>query len=196
MTAPSIEMIAESLKNCSLGRNRGRARGPPVPPPQPEEEEEEEDSEDESEGLTVELNSDVALPRNWEQCLDMRTGEVYYLNWRTGMRTKEDPRNPASNLPSTTCYCSESSFSGSGDNASSSNEEEVEEEDEETRDTASSSGISSICSSSSCEVGGGGGGDITGQVLVAAGCKVCFMYFMVPKSVEACPKCSAALLHL
>ncbi|KAJ0988758.1 hypothetical protein J5N97_007114 [Dioscorea zingiberensis] len=192
MTAPSIEMIAESLKNCSLGRNRGRGRGRAraraiQPPPLPLQEEE--DSTEESEGLTVELNSDVALPHNWEQCLDMRTGEVYYVNWRTGMRTKEDPRNPGSNSSSSTYYFSESSFSGSGDNACSSGEKE-EEEEEETRDTASSSGISSI---SSGEVGGG---DISDHVLVAAGCKTCFMYFMVPKRVDACPKCGASLLHL
>lgn len=36
-----------------------------------------------------------------------------------------------------------------------------------------------------------------GAVLVAAGCKACFMYFMVPKHVNVCPKCGGAgLLHL
>lgn len=33
------------------------------------------------------------------------------------------------------------------------------------------------------------------QVLVVAGCKGCFMYFMVPKQVEDCPKCFGQLLH-
>jgi hypothetical protein len=46
-TAPNIEMIASSLRHCSLGG-------------------------DDSEGVTVELNSDVALPYHWEQCLDIR----------------------------------------------------------------------------------------------------------------------------
>jgi len=33
------------------------------------------------------------------------------------------------------------------------------------------------------------------HVLVVAGCKSCFMYFMVPKQVEVCPKCNGQLLH-
>lgn len=33
------------------------------------------------------------------------------------------------------------------------------------------------------------------NVLVVAGCKSCLMYFMVPKQVEDCPKCSGHLLH-
>lgn len=33
------------------------------------------------------------------------------------------------------------------------------------------------------------------NVLVVAGCKSCLMYFMVPKQVEECPKCSGHLLH-
>jgi hypothetical protein len=66
-TAPNIEMIASSLRHCSLnggggsGRRRGgsgRRRGG--------------EGVDDSEGVTVELNSDVALPFHWEQCLDIR----------------------------------------------------------------------------------------------------------------------------
>lgn len=33
------------------------------------------------------------------------------------------------------------------------------------------------------------------QVLVVGGCKSCFMYFMVPKQVQECPKCCGQLLH-
>lgn len=33
------------------------------------------------------------------------------------------------------------------------------------------------------------------NVLVVAGCKICLMYFMVPKQVQHCPKCSGQLLH-
>lgn len=33
------------------------------------------------------------------------------------------------------------------------------------------------------------------EVLVVAGCKACFMYFMVPKLLTDCPKCEAQLLH-
>jgi hypothetical protein len=45
--------------------------------------------------------------------------------------------------------------------------------------------------------GNNGGTGNGGEVLVAAGCKACFMYFMVPKHVNVCPKCGGAgLLHL
>uniref|UniRef100_A0A453NVA0 Uncharacterized protein n=1 Tax=Aegilops tauschii subsp. strangulata TaxID=200361 RepID=A0A453NVA0_AEGTS len=66
-TAPNIEMIASSLRSCSLnggGRRPGRrhrhghARGA--------------EGSNDSEGVTVELNSDVALPYHWQQCLDIR----------------------------------------------------------------------------------------------------------------------------
>ena len=33
------------------------------------------------------------------------------------------------------------------------------------------------------------------SILVVAGCKTCLMYYMVPKHVEDCPKCSGQLLH-
>lgn len=66
-TAPNMEMIASSLRSCSLnggGRRPGRrhrhghARGA--------------EGSNDSEGVTVELNSDVALPYHWQQCLDIR----------------------------------------------------------------------------------------------------------------------------
>ncbi|CAD5185752.1 unnamed protein product [Musa acuminata subsp. malaccensis] len=64
MAAPNIEMIAASLRSCSLGGGGG---GDQSPPPHLAE------ATDESAGgITVELNSDTALPYHWEQCLDMR----------------------------------------------------------------------------------------------------------------------------
>ncbi|KAK2642737.1 hypothetical protein Ddye_024500 [Dipteronia dyeriana] len=33
------------------------------------------------------------------------------------------------------------------------------------------------------------------NVLGVAGCKSCFMYFMVPKQVKDCPICNGQLLH-
>ncbi|XP_039001816.1 uncharacterized protein LOC120128110 [Hibiscus syriacus] len=35
----------------------------------------------------------------------------------------------------------------------------------------------------------------TDNVLVVAGCKSCYMYFMVPKKVDDCPKCNGHLLR-
>ncbi|CAL9100385.1 unnamed protein product [Musa textilis] len=174
MAAPNIEMIAASLRSCSLGGGGGG---------------------DHAGGITVELNSDTALPYHWEQCLDMRTGEIYYINRETGVRTTEDPRTAAA---SSSAYSS--SYYRDGDGTSDeyscsrvgSEEDDYEEEEEEDGgDTAASSTLSctSPPESSANEEPGG-------QILVAAGCKACFMYFMVPKRVDACPKCGGGLLHL
>jgi hypothetical protein len=99
------------------------------------------------------------------------------------------------------------------------NEEEDEEEEEEesssTTSSSSSSSLGSVVSSTlssfsptdeSASVDNGSAiatgsdnnnGGTAGHVLVAAGCRACFMYFMVPKGAEVCPKCgSSGLLHL
>ncbi|KGN46421.1 uncharacterized protein LOC101221916 [Cucumis sativus] len=122
----------------------------------------------------LELNSHISLPPFWEQCLDLKTGEVYYRNCRTGMKVKEDPRTAVAH--SRDLY--------------------LEDDDGEDGDESSSDGGSEeSCSSSSY---GGSRQQYPAEnvedVLVVAGCKRCFMYFMVPKQVEDCPKCSSSRL--
>ncbi|XP_058739187.1 protein CURLY FLAG LEAF 1-like [Vicia villosa] len=119
---------------------------------------------------TLELNSHISLPYHWEQCLDLKTGEIYYLNWRNGMKAKEDPRRVEEEEES---------------------EEEEEEEEEEESWYDDSEECSSECSTNEREVGE----KEKENVLVVAGCKSCLMYFMVPKQVEDCPKCNGQLLH-
>lgn len=75
MTAPNIEAIAASLRNCSLG---GRTESPELQPAavaenRPPAVEETVDYG----GVMVELNSEVALPYHWEQCLDLRVTILY-----------------------------------------------------------------------------------------------------------------------
>ncbi|XP_038989348.1 uncharacterized protein LOC103699559 [Phoenix dactylifera] len=206
MTAPNIEMIAASLRNCSLGRGNRGAAAAAASPPLPRrlvEEEEEEEEEEEGAGVTVELNSELPLPYQWEQCLDMRTGEVYYVNWETGTRTTEDPRTFSTAY--VTSYCSEEEEEEDDDDDETSDEDSTsgdgkDDSGEPSYSSGAYSGLSSISSSSPGETAtssdepyGGRGG---GQILVAAGCKSCFMYFMVPKRIEDCPKCGGLLLHL
>ncbi|XP_024367873.1 uncharacterized protein [Physcomitrium patens] len=40
----------------------------------------------------LELDPDQPLPADWEKCLDLKTGELYFVNKSTGVRTSEDPR--------------------------------------------------------------------------------------------------------
>ncbi|KAL1565350.1 NKAP family protein-like [Salvia divinorum] len=142
----------------------------------------------------VELNSEgSSLPFHWEQCLDLKTGELYYINWRTGMRATEDPRTAAAAEYGDDCSSEEddsSSYDSEGSSLESSpcssreqwsgknNQENCYYDDEERNNNSSSSNISS-----------------SNNVLVVAGCKSCLMYYMVPKQLEICPKCCGQLLH-
>jgi hypothetical protein len=98
----------------------------------------------------------------------MQTGEIYYINWRNGMKAREDPRitqdyNGDFYSEDDSSYDSEESSSESSPPSSREHfNNRLEKED---------------------------------HVLVVAGCKSCFMYFMVPKQVEDCPKCDGQLLH-
>ncbi|RZS06970.1 hypothetical protein BHM03_00037732 [Ensete ventricosum] len=131
----------------------------------------------------------------------IQTGEIYYINWETGVRTTEDPRATAaaaSAYSSSYYYSDEDGTSDeySCSNVGSGDDYEVEDEDDDEGDTADSSTLSSAsppqASSFPAEESSRGGG----HILVAAGCKCCFMYFMVPKRTDACPKCGGGLLHL
>eukprot|EP01018_Ginkgo_biloba_P018191 Gb_27099 [translate_table: standard] len=42
--------------------------------------------------LGVELHLKSPLPPDWEQCLDLQSGQIYYINRRTQIKTWEDPR--------------------------------------------------------------------------------------------------------
>lgn len=241
-TAPNIEMIASSLRHCSLtggagGRRRGgtRRRGA--------------EGGGDTDGVTVELNSEVALPYHWEQCLDIRTGQVYYINWENGTRTTVDPRTASAFVSSPTPrsstsrrtrrastpssgYTSVSSSVGAADvvtgawrgasnDSGYDNDDEQEDGEADDEDEAESSTTTTTSSSSSSSTGSSRGSAISstlssfsptdesgsgdnggarlgaGHVLVAAGCRACFMYFMVPKRADVCPKCgSSGLLHL
>ncbi|KAG2332751.1 hypothetical protein Bca52824_003931 [Brassica carinata] len=175
MKAPNMETITKSLEksmlNISLTDRRRRVR---------RSESTKEESSNKHIPLvsdrTLELNSHLSLPSHWEQCLDLKTGEIYYINWENGMKVKEDPRkvmmnedNDGGESYGTLCSEEDSSYYDSEESSSesspSSRENQKEEEDEEE------------------------------DVLVVAGCKACFVYFMVPKLVEDCPKCAGQLLH-
>ncbi|CAM0944299.1 unnamed protein product [Alopecurus aequalis] len=215
-SAPNIEMIASSLRHCSLnGGFRRRVRH-----------QDRDEGSDDSEGLTVELNSEVALPYRWQQCLDILTGQVYYVNWEDGTRTTVDPRTSlhfstlstprsisaprraTSTSSSGSSYTSVSSvgtvaaaewFSGANGGYGYSDNDSYNDGDEEESSSSSSrsSAISSFSPTDESASSGSESGNTADHVLVAAGCRGCFMYFMMPKSARLCPKCgSSSLLHL
>ncbi|KAG0459657.1 hypothetical protein HPP92_022785 [Vanilla planifolia] len=211
MSAPNIEAVAAWLRNCSIDVEiKSTPSLHRAPPPAAKAEEEDMrpavTEAEESEGVMVELNSELALPYQWEQCLDMITGELYYINCINGMRTTEDPR-VAQSCVRESCYYSWVEHYTSGD----ADDEEEEDSGYDFEDSGSGTGVgsdkddfygksssrdSSAPASPSTPDACGEHTTAAGQILVAAGCKSCFMYFMVPKRVVACPRCSGCLLHL
>ncbi|KAL0897108.1 hypothetical protein Bca101_081069 [Brassica carinata] len=193
MKASNMETITKSLENISLNdRRRRRRAGDGFGRSSLRTEESSNEHIHPISDRTLELNSHLSLPSYWEQCLDLKTGEIYYINWKNGMRVKEDPRKVMMNSDNdsgesygnlfseedSSYYDSEESSSASSP-SSNENQKEDEDEDEDDEDEEEENEDE----------------DEVEDVLVVAGCKACFMYFMVPKLVGDCPKCAAQLLH-
>ncbi|CAI9093124.1 OLC1v1028544C1 [Oldenlandia corymbosa var. corymbosa] len=189
---------------------------------------------------SLELNSHIRMPYPWEQCLDVQTGEVYYINWKTGVKTKEDPRKMS-------FFRREESEEESSEldlddvlsldslEIDQAMQQQLEEEEEGDSSVSSTTTINTVveefAASAAAGVSPAGcrptylhpfweGGEVelenpgssiinpynnnniddcinqrSQEVLVLAGCKWCYLYFMVPKQVEECPKCSGQLLR-
>lgn len=193
-TGPNMATITasleRSLQNCSLNNHRqsGTSNSTGAAPADGFSDSSENhafnNNNNASDDATLELNSEISLPYHWEQCLDLKTGEIYYINWRTGMKVKEDPRTNggeevyvADNL-----YYSEEDDDNSYDSEGSYSEESSFSSTREPQ-------ITTITTGSGKSATG------PGPVLVVGGCKTCLMYFMVPKEVDDCPKCCGQLLH-
>ncbi|KAL8519977.1 hypothetical protein ACS0TY_010781 [Phlomoides rotata] len=175
MSSPDMSTLTasleRSLRNCSLNSTNGggrAARG----------------SDSRPATRTIELNSQAPLPYHWEQCLDLKSGEIYYINWRTGMRASEDPRTTAQY--SGEYYSDDDSSSCESDGTSSpSSSRQTSYYYQEKNEIENNTTININFNSNSNN----------NNVLVVAGCKSCLMYYMVPKQLEICPKCCGQLLH-
>ncbi|KAI5064259.1 hypothetical protein GOP47_0020929 [Adiantum capillus-veneris] len=59
-----------------------------------------EDPESSSSACCFDLDADAPLPSGWEKCLDLQTGNIYYLNRSTGLSTSCDPiKHKLANVP-------------------------------------------------------------------------------------------------
>lgn len=159
------------------------------------------------------IKSAPALPYQWEQFLDLKTGELYYIDrsvckqarndTRELLRLSEDslrdrledmsalkidkkPAN-ANNRSSALLY----DYSEVEDSIS-----DIESTDEDTDGSAESHQIINPDKQALQKLEldhEQGGQDST--VLVATGCRRCLMYYMLPKCVHKCPKCGSMVLH-
>ncbi|GFQ07822.1 hypothetical protein PHJA_002926200 [Phtheirospermum japonicum] len=192
MSTPNMATITasleRSLQNCSLHHQQssssssdstaaaGGATDGSDSPPNP------------SVTPTLELNSEATLPFHWEQCLDLKTGEIYYINWRTGMKAKEDPRTTAAEYGG--------DYYSDDDNSSYDSDGWCSESSPSSREQWSGNSNNNQESSYYQENNNlNNNNNNNNNVLVVAGCKSCLMYYMVPKQLEICPKCCGQLLH-
>ncbi|PRQ39815.1 putative WW domain-containing protein [Rosa chinensis] len=204
MTAPNMATIAasleQSLQNCSLNHRQttiavgggngsrssqgsshvGMRRSLSTSSTSDDAQQNQFMPDNNNEDTALELNSHVSLPYHWEQCLDLKTGEIYYINWRNGMKAKEDPRTAAQ-------YSGDCYYSDDDDNSS------YDSEESSTESSPSSSREREPYNNQQQKESDQN--NKQDHVLVVAGCKSCLMYYMVPKQHEDCPKCSGQLLH-
>ncbi|XP_028552859.1 uncharacterized protein LOC110107999 [Dendrobium catenatum] len=134
---------------------------------------------------------------------DQITGKLFYVNGKSGERRTEVPRIAASGLKAS--YNSSEEYNS--DDAGGCEDEEDNDSDIEDCSSLAGDGTdyedffgvssrNSHNSSSDDSIAGDGKGGAGSLILVVAGCKSCFMYFIVPKRVDECPKCGGCLLLL
>ncbi|KAE8669613.1 Detected protein of unknown function [Hibiscus syriacus] len=172
--------LERSLRNCTLNHENGA-----------EAEEEKEDGYNIKvpDGAVFntgfeELNSHVSLPYYWEQQgLDVKTAEFYYKKRRDGAEPTEDPMTEAA--------------AENGRDLSSSEEDDgdIWYDSEDYLSYSSELSPSRDYNDNNNDQPRGVLEKENDNVLVVAGCRSCYMYFMVPKKVEDCPKCNGHLLR-
>ncbi|KAL0357711.1 UNVERIFIED_CONTAM: hypothetical protein Scaly_1456800 [Sesamum calycinum] len=195
MATPNMATITasleRSLQNCSLNHQHSSsssssstsstaAHGPDSP------------QNLAADAPSLELNSQASLPFHWEQCLDLKTGEIYYINWRTGMKAKEDPRATAEYGGG---YYSEEDSSSYDSEGSSSESSPSSSREQWSGNNNNNNNNQENCYYQEKHENEENNSNNSSNVLVVAGCKSCLMYYMVPKQLEICPKCCGQLLH-
>ncbi|KAI3750688.1 hypothetical protein L2E82_21430 [Cichorium intybus] len=135
--------------------------------------------------LDTELHIETPMPLEWQRCLDIKSGQIYYYNTRTHKKTSKDPRSSQEppkdmgldlelNLP---CGSSDPTRKHHvADNFS-------KFKSLSTTSNKNSSGGSGAPSWLALE-----GGDQQ-QEMVTAVCKKCHMLVMMFKTSPSCPNC-------
>ncbi|KAE8724967.1 hypothetical protein F3Y22_tig00009055pilonHSYRG00011 [Hibiscus syriacus] len=164
-----VETITASFRKCSLNHKGGL--------------EEDDGVNKVLNGAVSKLNSHVSLPYYLkQQCLDLKTAEVRCMNRRDGVKPVDDPRTENGGDYS---YDGEGydydddddiwydSDSDSDDYSSSSDDDDDDDDDDDHEELE----------------------EEEYDILVAVGCSRCYMYLMVPKKSNACPRCNGPLIR-
>ncbi|KAE8662320.1 hypothetical protein F3Y22_tig00113548pilonHSYRG00103 [Hibiscus syriacus] len=169
-----METITASFRKISLNHKGGP---------------EEEDGDNKiPNGAVSELSSHVSLPYYLkQQCLDLKAAEIQCKNRRDGVEPADDPRAEYGGdySPDGDDYIDDDDYDDDGwydsdsDDYSSSedcddDEDDGDDDDDDHREEPEEEEY---------------------DVLVAGGCSRCYMYFLVPKKSNGCPRCNGPLIR-
>ncbi|KAJ3675420.1 hypothetical protein LUZ60_004462 [Juncus effusus] len=129
----------------------------------------------EDQGCTADLELQLCdpLPLDWEQCLDLQSGRMYYVNRKTSKKTWTRPKDLDLNLDLNISPYPDSDQDNNGNNYVSPKVYPKRQK--------------SWCSNSS--INSNGGTDSNGMVAVV--CVNCHLLIMLSKSSPYCPNCKS-----
>ncbi|KAL4557603.1 hypothetical protein LXL04_035787 [Taraxacum kok-saghyz] len=141
--------------------------------------------------LDTELHLETPIPLEWQRCLDIKSGQIYYYNTRTHKKTSKDPTSSSPEPPKNMSLDLELNLPcGSSDTT---------KKHHHVADNFSKfKSLNTTSNKTSNSVGGGGGGApswlaLEGgdqqQEMVTAVCKKCHMLVMMFKTSPSCPNC-------
>ncbi|CAI9301857.1 unnamed protein product [Lactuca saligna] len=135
--------------------------------------------------LDTELHLETPMPLEWQRCLDIKSGQIYYYNTRTHKKTSKDPRRSPEPPNNMSLDLELNLPCGSSDTTRK----------HHVADNFSKFKSLSTTSSKNGNAGGGAsswlaleGGDQQ-QEMVTAVCKKCHMLVMMFKTSPSCPNC-------
>ncbi|KZV28909.1 hypothetical protein F511_13704 [Dorcoceras hygrometricum] len=141
--------------------------------------------------LEAELQSSSPLPLEWQRCLDVKSGQVYFLNTKTQRRALTDPRLSARSSPSPTPMSLDLELNLPTQHLqynhleNNSNKQDIglqaKSSDQVMISSTRDSSIRRSPSWLSLEV--------DEQEMVTAVCNKCYMLVMMCKSSPSCPNC-------
>lgn len=149
-----------------------------------------------ADGFEVALLTQAALPEDWEQILNLKTGQFYYIHWNSCKRAKQDPRELVRQADETVAaYLLEAHIRGSESESSSSSKAECSlpppDVCERTSSFYSVAAVRELgnervgCSFKEAE-----NVEEKGQtVMVVSGCHGCSTFVLLSLSSPTCPSC-------
>ncbi|KAL8167068.1 hypothetical protein V2J09_008567 [Rumex salicifolius] len=121
----------------------------------------------------IDLHLETPLPSEWQRCLDIQSGEIYFYNTKTKKRTMKDPRHEVQRPSSHMSLDLELNLPCGDDHVGSRVKPKTLSLFTATTNNNNSS-ISPV---------------VEAEEMVAAACKKCHMLVVLCKSSPSCPNC-------